>query len=170
MSKHVLQLHKEILQISEDCLGAKICVVDLNKNFDHTRMQANCKTFHEDPDRVGVLTLNKDTKSWFSQVNQNGVLNTPTSSKSTVFVYWRTWVHYGSFTYIHKTLKTFFEKYRDTDPQAPLGCAICLEEHDRLQIQGVFACDHMFCRLCVAKYIVATADPVCPLCRKKKLL
>jgi hypothetical protein len=177
MSKHVKQLHKQLMQVCEDVLGCKISLMDLNAYADLFESQrkwpAIVKTFHTDGGIIGVMTLRADTKIWFSDFNQ---ANTEIrkqkpgagNGKCTVLVYWRTWVHYGTFTHIHRTLRLFLENHVEKNPSDPLECAICLEENDSIQVQGAFKCGHAFCRSCVAR-MYGLATKACPLCRKGAL-
>jgi hypothetical protein len=165
---HIRQLLQEIKAIANKTLENEAKIVYLNDEIKSRLSQEQLQAgdgcvlpdpgmFHktENDKKVGVIVKEKWNNRLFSSLD----------NKATVVVYWRTFVWYGTFRHVKKTLETFFVDYEQKDAQAPLDCCICLESNDTLRLEYVFECTHQFCIQCVPKI----AHSVCPLCRSRSL-
>lgn len=167
MSKeHIRQMLRHVENISFDVLQHHTNVVLLNDEIKkRVRIQEDdCvlpdpTVFHREENRfkVGVITKEKWCASLFEYHDM----------KTTVIVYWRTWMWYGTFRQVHKTLAAFFKEFKDQDVDAPLSCAVCLDSDQNMRKEYGFRCNHLFCLECLSK--LAQAQNTCPLCRSPLL-
>jgi hypothetical protein len=165
---HIRQLLQEIKAIANKTLGNQADVVYLNdeikSRFSQEQLQAGGGGVLPDP---GVFHKPENNKKIGVVVKEawNKLLFSSFDDKATVVVYWRTFVWYGTFRHVIKTLETFFVEFEQKDAQAPLDCCICLESTETVRLEYVFECTHQFCVQCVPKI----ARRVCPLCRSRPL-
>lgn len=166
MKPHIFQVLKQIEEIANKTLENEAIILYLNDEIkskvspERLRLGGvlpDPSTFHkpENNKKVGVIVK----ESW------NQLLFENMDSKATVIVYWKTFVWYGTFRHVPKTLDSFFVEFSQRDVNAPLDCCICLESNQTLRLEYVFHCEHQFCVQCVPKI----AHGVCPLCRSRSL-
>lgn len=167
LKPHVRRLYLQVEKIAHEAFHIpREDFVLINVNFDLKQKSqenkdavvlVNPKSFEGKPNKIGILTLEKDVEYYFK-------LNIPNqnSSRATVIIFWQTWHWYGTFAMVPLSLHAFFTEHREKDPAAPNSCSICLEEGDSLRTEYVFTCTHRFCIDCIRR--LYTTKP-CPLCR-----
>jgi hypothetical protein len=165
---YIQQLLNEIRTISSNVFERKKTIVYVNDWMkskanrlqleveDSSRVWPDLRVFHKDDSIIGVHVKDRENAYLFEQVPD---------AKATVMVYWKTWLWYGNFKHVCKTLSSFFKEFKDKDNNSPLECCVCLEASEELRMEYVFHCDHQFCIQCVPKI----AGGTCPLCRSRSL-
>lgn len=123
--------------------------------------------FHERDDAIGIFTREKATGNVFDRCFSKFY-----GKRVTVIVFWRTWMWYGTYRDVGKTLGAFFETMRSKRSSETLECCVCMEDSSTLRLEYGFTCDHLFCTECLKNVICSTDTETCrtcPLCRAKCL-
>jgi hypothetical protein len=163
-----IQLLNEILKIGNNELQTEHVIVDVNKMLlerddgqKDVLMFPNPQMFHDDCTKIGVLTFERKFQHIFDSYLGAERKSAP---KVTVIVFWSTYMWYGTYKCVPKSLLFFFKQYKDTNKDEPLYCTICMDTNDTMKLEFVFKCTHLFCTECIPKI----KEIVCPLCRSMK--